>query len=105
MTSGNTIAPVTTAISMMLGKTETITVELPLPGSFSLCLVNLCPNYTPERTEMSGEQELKAIFQIHSIPEQAQKELRELFKKSNRDARNEGWSEGHHDGLYESTYE
>jgi hypothetical protein len=54
---------------------------------------------------MSHEQELRAIFQIHAIPEQAQEELRELFKKSNEHARSEGWSEGHEDGFYEATDE
>jgi flagellar biosynthesis/type III secretory pathway protein FliH len=54
---------------------------------------------------MSHDQELRAIFQIHSIPEQAQKELRELFKKSNRDGFQEGWREGHEDGFYEATDE
>ena len=54
---------------------------------------------------MCCEEELKAIFQIYSIPKEAREELRQLFKKSNRDARQGGWSEGHHDGLYESTYE
>jgi flagellar biosynthesis/type III secretory pathway protein FliH len=48
---------------------------------------------------MSHDQELRAIFQIHAIPEQAQNELRELFKKSNRDGFQEGWREGHEDGF------
>jgi len=42
---------------------------------------------------MSHAQELQAIFQIHAIPEQAQKELRKLFRK------------GHEDGFYEATDE
>ena len=54
---------------------------------------------------MSHAQELRAIFQIHSIPEQAQRELRDLFEKSNRDARSEGWREGHEDGFYEAVDE
>jgi flagellar biosynthesis/type III secretory pathway protein FliH len=54
---------------------------------------------------MSHEQELRAIFQIHAIPEQAQEELRELFKKSNRDGFQEGWREGHEDGFYEAVDE
>ena len=61
--------------------------------------------YSVNRTAMSHEQELRAIFQIHAIPEQAQEELRELFKKSNEHARSEGWSEGHEDGFYEATDE
>ena len=61
--------------------------------------------YSVNRTAMSHDQELRAIFQIHSIPEQAQKELRELFKKSNRDGFQEGWREGHEDGFYEATDE
>lgn len=57
----------------------------------------------PEGTNMSGEQELKAIFQIYSIPEEAREELRQLFKKSNREHRNLGWREGYYDGECENT--
>lgn len=51
---------------------------------------------------MSGEQELKAIFQIYSIPEEAQEELRQLFKKSNLAHRSSGWREGYYYGECEN---
>ena len=52
---------------------------------------------------MSCEQELKAIFQIYSIPEEAREELRQLFKKSNLEHRSSGWREGYYDGECENT--
>jgi len=57
----------------------------------------------PEGTNMSCEHELKAIFQIYSIPKEAQKELRELFKKSNREHHSSGWREGYYNGECENT--
>ena len=51
----------------------------------------------------NGEQELKAIFQIYSIPEEAREELRQLFKKSGREHRNLRWKEGYYDGECQNT--
>lgn len=55
-----------------------------------------------KRYDISMEkQELNAIFQIYAIPEAAREELRQLFKKSVKVARSEGWREGYNEGCYE----
>ena len=50
---------------------------------------------------MSKEQELTAIFQLHGISQEAQKELRALFNKSNKASYSKGWQECNDDMQYE----
>jgi hypothetical protein len=47
---------------------------------------------------MCCEQELKAILQIHSIPEEAREEILNPFKKSNLEHHSSGWREGYYYG-------
>jgi hypothetical protein len=49
--------------------------------------------------------ELTALFQIHTIPEEAQKELEALFEKSNLEAYRKGYHKGCDDRSYNQGYD